>query len=81
MSKKRGDLWYAADAGYEGKEGCNYLYSSPAYYAYYLGKYFRVTGRARPHDVRMSRGYSIRASDMIFRIIDTPEGVTFSREG
>ena len=48
-----------------------YLQSSPNWYAHELGIYFHSTGRTTPRGVRMSRGASIRANDMLFKIIET----------
>lgn len=61
------DLTEYALQGYALQENKN-LYSSPCYYAHALGEYFRKTGRSKPRGVRMSRGYSIRANDMLFLI-------------
>jgi hypothetical protein len=44
-----------------------HLYSSPCYIAHLLGRFMHDTGRPKPRDVRMSRGYTIRANDMLFR--------------
>lgn len=43
-----------------------FIYSSPSFYAFELGKHFARSGRPAPRDVRMSRGDSIRGSDMRF---------------
>lgn len=71
-----------ARAGYDGKPN-PWLATSPAWYAHALGAYFRSSGRTAPRDVRMGRGYSIRANEMRFAIKDAPKGaatpVTFER--
>lgn len=46
------------------------LWSSPAFYAHELGIHFALKGMSKPYDVRMSRGYSIRANNMLFKIHD-----------
>lgn len=68
----KNDLTYAALAGYESAspECLEYIETSPAWYAWMLGRHLSFTGRARPVDVRMSRGYSIRCADMLFKIND-----------
>jgi hypothetical protein len=58
----------AAKAGYQKQPNTN-MYSSPNWYAHELGLYFYATGRTEPCDVRMSRGYKIRANGMIFEHI------------
>lgn len=69
---KTDDLTYAAIAGYESaKPECvEYIETSTAWYAWKLGQYLSFTGRAKPVGVRMSRGYSIRCGDMLFKIKD-----------
>jgi len=63
----RSDLTEDAGRGYYG--GANQgLSSSPASYAWKLGVWFNATGRSTPKDVRMGRGYSIRANNMLFKI-------------
>ena len=56
-----------ARAGYYGNAN-THLYSSPAWYAHAFGQYLHATGRAIPADVRMGRGYSIRAGDTRYAI-------------
>jgi hypothetical protein len=69
----------AALAGFNGNDN-PHLYSSPAWYAHALGRYLHDTGRCVPRNVRMGRGYSIRANDMRFAIKETGAGrVTFER--
>lgn len=76
------DLTSYARDGFQSKPNAH-LYSSPAYYAHALGAYHKTSGRTEPRDVRMSVGYTIRASDMRFRIVHAPKGqprgVTFER--
>lgn len=64
------DLTQYALEGYEGKEN-KHLYSSNCFYAHELGRYFQGSGRTKPSDVRMSRGHSIRAGDMLFKITES----------
>jgi hypothetical protein len=66
---------YAADA-YQTRKDTGYthnphIYSSPAYYAHELAIHMEGKGMTAPKDVRMSRGYSIRANDMLFLIHET----------
>lgn len=56
-----------------------HLYSSPAWYAHELGIYFDTTGRTEPKNVRMGRGYSINANDMLFKINESDVEITFER--
>jgi len=55
------------------------LYSSPAYYAHELGIFMHAKGFPLPSDVRMSRGYSIRCRDLLFKIHETKESISFER--
>jgi hypothetical protein len=71
-------LTEAARVGYT-RAANPHLYSSPMWYAHELGRYFDQTGRPSPRDVRMGRGYSIRASDMRFMISGTAEYIRFER--
>jgi hypothetical protein len=66
----------AAAAGFANEEN-PHLYTSPVWYAHELGRAFRACGRPQPTDVRMSRGYSIRNGNMIFRIGGTKDVPTF----
>lgn len=75
MSTKMDD---AAAAGFAGEENPN-LYSSPIWCAHELGRAFKACGRPQPTDVRMSRGYSIRSRDMVFKIGGTKDTPTFER--
>jgi len=74
------DLTAMAAAGYEG--GANpHLASSPNFYAHELGAYLNAKGASHPRDVRMGRGYRIRANDMLFKITNAGQrgGSTFER--
>jgi hypothetical protein len=44
-----------------------HLYSSPNYIAHLLGRFLHDSGRTKPRNVRMARGYTIHANDMLFR--------------
>ena len=62
------DLTKEATLGFHNaRSNCPYLYSSASFIAWRLGAWFQDTGRPQPRAVRMSRGYTIRASDMLFR--------------
>jgi hypothetical protein len=63
---KANDLTTEAMQGFN-REPVRYLETSPSWYAYHLGQFMYVTGRTTPHDVRMSRGCSIRCNDMVFK--------------
>ena len=60
------DLTNEAVNGFNGLAN-GHLYSSPNYIAHLLGRFLRDSGRTKPRNVRMSRGYTIRANDMLFR--------------
>lgn len=64
---KPNDLTAEAMQGYEAScnTACPYLYSSPSSIAWLAGRWLQDTGRPKPRDVRMSRGYSIRVNDMV----------------
>ena len=68
------NLTNEARAGYDGNPN-PHIYSSACWYAHALGQYLHATGRTPPRNVRMSRGYSIRANDMLFK----HDGSTFER--
>lgn len=79
-TKKSADLTERAVEGFVGAD-VSYLWSSPSYYAQALGRYFRESGRPKPHDVRMGRGSRIHASGMLFRMKDCVNRVVlFERE-
>lgn len=75
------DLTVVARTGYDAPaaEANPHHSSSPNYYAYALGNYLRESGRTSPRDVRMSRGYTIRANDMLFEIEHFRSTVSFKR--
>jgi hypothetical protein len=60
------DLTNEAVNGFNGLSN-GHLYSSPNYIAHLLGRFLHDSGRTKPRNVRMSRGYTIRANDMLFR--------------
>jgi len=62
----KNDLTEYAIKGYKGQYE-NMLPTSPVWYAYHLGKHMNITGRTMPHDVRMSRGCTIRANGLLFK--------------
>jgi hypothetical protein len=59
------DLTNEATLGYNGYDN-PHLWSSSSYIAHELGRHLQDSGRTAPRDVRMSRGYTIRANDMLF---------------
>jgi len=63
----------------EGLRANPYLYSSPSWYAFELGLWLHKTGRTIPRLTAMSRGYTIRSNDMLFRIIDDVKTISFER--
>ncbi len=68
----------AAVAGYNGEEN-PHIYSSTMWYAHELGRYLKASGRVSPTDTRMSRGFSIRERDMLFKIEGGSKNTTFTR--
>jgi hypothetical protein len=62
----KNDLTTEARVGYDGNPN-PHLYSSASWYAHSLGQYLHATGRAPPRDVRMSRGYSMRVADSLYK--------------
>jgi hypothetical protein len=62
----KNDLTDRALDGFNGLAN-GYLYSSPSYIAHALGRYLNDSGRTAPRGVRMSRGYTIHANDMLFQ--------------
>lgn len=52
-----------------------HIWSSPAYYAHELAIFMAMNGMTTPKDVKMSRGYSIRANDMVFKIHETRDKI------
>ena len=73
------DLTEFARAGYDGNQN-PHLFSSPCWYAHAVGTILHRTGRMPPCDVRMSRGQSIRANDMLFSFKHEGKMVQFTRE-
>lgn len=67
-----------AAAGFNGDEN-THIPSSASFYAHAVGAYLQKTGRTMPRDVRMGRGYSIRANDMLFKIGGKGLNITFER--
>lgn len=65
--KEIADFTAQALAGYSGAEFSG-LCTSPMHAAHCLGEHFKVTGRPAPRDVRPSRGDTMHASDMLFRL-------------
>ncbi len=64
--------------GYQAPNGSDdnpYLWSSDNWLLFELGVYFNRTGRATPCNVSKSRGFSVNANTMKFRLIDanTPD--------
>ena len=51
-------------------EACPHYTSSPAGMAWLVGAWLQKTGRPAPHDVRMSRGYTVRVGDMRVSVAD-----------
>ena len=52
-------------------QACPHYTSSPAGMAWLVGAWLQKTGRPAPRDVRMSRGYTVRVSDMRVSVADT----------
>lgn len=79
-TERRSELTVAAVAGYN-REANPHLASSPSFFAHELGAHFWASGRSEPRDVRMGRGYSIRANDMRFKITNAGQrgGSSFER--
>ena len=63
------DLTPEARVGYDGNPN-PHLATSPSWYAHALGAYLHGSGRSAPRGVRMSRGNSIWANDMLFRFTE-----------
>jgi hypothetical protein len=68
------DLSLEAGQGYD-KLPNPHLYSSAVWYAHEIGRHFANTGWAAPQDVRMSRGYHVWASGMLFKFVDEAFGM------
>lgn len=57
---------YAAELGdTPATKACPHYTSSPLGMAWLVGAWLKATGRPAPRDVRMSRGYTVRANDML----------------
>lgn len=71
---KVGRLDGYAQAGFDAPPGAQNpsIATSEAAYAWNLGRFLATTGRSRPNDVRMGRGYTIWANNMLFNA-DTME--------
>ena len=65
---KDSSLTQTAIKGFDAGPGSRnpYLSSSSSAYAWKVGHHLKNTGRSRPRDVRMGRGYTIHANDMLF---------------
>jgi hypothetical protein len=66
--RKSSELTEPANEGFDAAADARnpYIASSPNAYAWALGRMFKATGRTRPRDVRMGRGYTIHGNDMLF---------------
>lgn len=76
------DITFAAKVAYNTRKDTGftanpYLYSSPNYYAHELGIMYANTGKECPVKVRMSRGYSIREGDKLYKIVETSDFIKF----
>lgn len=69
MTKKDDIAAYTetARAAYRGAEFSG-LFTSTMHAAHCIGEHFQATGRPEPRDVRPSRGDTMHASDMLFRL-------------
>jgi len=79
LTKSVTPLTKEAQECFDGKENSN-IYSSPMWYAAELGRYFQKAGKSYPKDVRMGRGYSIHANDMLFKIEGSGKDISFDRQ-
>jgi hypothetical protein len=60
---------YNADISYDDAvKACPHYTTSPAGMAWLVGVWLKNTGRSAPRDVRMSRGYTIHANDMLLSV-------------
>jgi hypothetical protein len=57
----------AALAGYGSapSDTCPHYASSPLGMAWHVGRWMQTTGRTQPHEVRMSRGYSVAINGLL----------------
>jgi len=56
-----------------------YIITSTNWFLHELGIYFFRTGKTVPVNAKMSRGYSCKANNMLFKIHYTKESVKFER--
>lgn len=70
MPSKATNLTDEAMKGYHAPDGsaCPHYDSSPSGMAWLVGQWLKTTGRPEPRDVRMSRGYTVRANDMLISV-------------
>jgi hypothetical protein len=82
MAKKiNEELTACAIAGFEGTSRNTHLFSSPCHIAHAFGEYMKATGREKPADVRMGRGYKIRCRDLVFKVTwPQRKAIAFERE-
>ena len=67
MSKATDLTSYALEGYYGEIADCPHIATSPAAIAWELGQWLAHTSRSAPRSVAMSRGYSIKANDMLMR--------------
>lgn len=72
----KNDLTEYAVKAYKTRKDTGYTFnphipSSPAYYAHEIAIFMGQNGMTEPKHVKMSRGYSIWANDMLFKIHET----------
>lgn len=74
MAKKKDDLTPYALEGFTAAAGakCPHLATSPAALAWHVGAWLQRSGRSAPRDVSMSRGYTVRANDMLLDAANAP---------
>ena len=74
---------YARDAYFEvqnnGREYNPHIYSSPAFYAHAVGVYLFRAKEPPPIKTRMSRGYSIRVHNIVYKIVEDAQSLNFER--
>ena len=56
-----------------------YLFSSANWILHELGIYFYNSGKTEPKGAKMSRGYSVKVSDMAFKAIFDKQTIKFER--
>jgi hypothetical protein len=74
----KNEMTESARNGFDGNSN-PHLQTSAMWYAHALGRYLHDTGRCVPRDVRMGRGFSIRANDMRFTFVYSAGRIEFSR--